>query len=421
MIRLHNRYLGLGFFVGCFSLGVHGQAQEAPKSLDDCLQWARQHNLTLRAAQEGLRAKEAKKTIAWRKMLPSLALTSSATSSLTALGVNSNALTLTQPIYHGRTLWATKEVAWLDYQSTLHSTQRVAQELIRDVKKQWYSMLEKQMLERSKTDALGRLVKHAHNARHFFNEGQIWRNDILQAQVEVARGEQTLLNAQTQALMAAAKLNQLLHRDIEAPFTPKEGLAPQHYEVVMKEATAEALSNRPDLMVYHLGVEAQHQAEVLAAASLHPQLDLKASYALSSSDFERYDNQTTVQLTLGWNLWNWGQTYLELDAARANTRQAQLVYEAVVDQIRVEVKQSFLKLEESKKSVEVLHKAMQQARENFRVSEIRYREKLGSANDVLIAQNLLATTEESSISSLGQYLIAIAELQLAMGRDPDLH
>ena len=64
----------------------------------------------------------------------------------------------------------------------------------------------------------------------------------------------------------------------------------------------------------------------------------------------------------------------------------------------------------------VSEQALKQSEENFRVSQIRYKEQLGSSNDVLDAQDLLTQTLIDRVSALSRYLTAIAELDLALGK-----
>jgi len=45
-------------------------------------------------------------------------------------------------------------------------------------------------------ESLKRLKQHASNSEHFFKEGWIWRTDVLEAQVQVARDEQDKIIAE---------------------------------------------------------------------------------------------------------------------------------------------------------------------------------------------------------------------------------
>ncbi|MBF0428695.1 MAG: TolC family protein, partial [Magnetococcales bacterium] len=176
------------------------QSGEETLTLDTTLAIALRDNLGLISKEVQLQGKEASATASFRKMLPTVAVSSSRTDILrntTLYGSKAEtfntSLTLTQPIYRGGALvsgWqsadAQREQAQLDLVHT-------ARTLIKDVKAAWYSLLEKNQLLKEAEAAMDRLHQHEKNAQAFFREGRIWRNEILQAGVKVAQGEQNLI------------------------------------------------------------------------------------------------------------------------------------------------------------------------------------------------------------------------------------
>ncbi|MDP7039877.1 MAG: TolC family protein [Myxococcota bacterium] len=419
---MQNKCLALSFVLTL--IGGTALAQEVPQSLSDCLELALKNNVNFLASQESVHVKDAQKSVAQRKLLPSLSLSSSAYRTVentnfsgARIDAQSNALTLAQPLYRGRALWAGMQSAGLDFESAKLGLAREEHKLIRDVKQLWYSLLGKQMLQKNAEQSLERLKEHAKNTTHFFAEGRIWRNDVLQAEVEVARGEQNLILARNQVILTKARLNQLLHRDIEAVIASEDVLAWQEHTSTYDDALAFALENRPDLKRFVLSVQMQGYGETIASAGLQPQLALQASYNLASSDFDIYAKTSQVLVSLNWNLWEWGNTLKSMEIARSTTKQAKYQLEAAKLQVKVDVQKAWLGVQESAKRVEVLKKAVTQAQENYRVSGVRYREELGSANDVLIAQGLATQTQGDYISALSSYLTALADLDLATGQE----
>ncbi len=61
-------------------------------------------------------------------------------------------------------------------------------------------------------------------------------------------------------------------------------------------------------------------------------------------------------------------------------------------------------------------KAIEQARENFRISEERYKEQMDTSTDVLDAQTLLSRTMTNYYNALYDFKISKAYLYWAMGR-----
>ena len=60
-------------------------------------------------------------------------------------------------------------------------------------------------------------------------------------------------------------------------------------------------------------------------------------------------------------------------------------------------------------------KAIEQAEENFRINEERYKERVATSTDVIDAQTLLTRAKSDYYNALSNYNIALAELERSMG------
>jgi outer membrane protein len=116
-----------------------------------------------------------------------------------------------------------------------------------------------------------------------------------------------------------------------------------------------------------------------------------------------------------WNFWEWGRTKNRVDASRSRENQATYALENLKDQVSLDVKNSWLALQESRKQVAVTQKAIEQAEENYRITQERYREQVGTATDVVDAQTLLTRARSDYFNALSDYNISIARLERAMG------
>jgi outer membrane protein len=72
-------------------------------------------------------------------------------------------------------------------------------------------------------------------------------------------------------------------------------------------------------------------------------------------------------------------------------------------------------LREAESQIAVSQKLIDQAEENFRISEERYKERVGTATEVLDAQTLLTRAKSEYANALGDYNINYARLQRAIG------
>jgi len=85
------------------------------------------------------------------------------------------------------------------------------------------------------------------------------------------------------------------------------------------------------------------------------------------------------------------------------------------DQIALEIKNAYLTLQEAESQIVVSQKVIDQARENFRISEARYKERVARSTEVLDAQTLLTKAESEYANALADYNISSVRLQRAMG------
>ena len=81
------------------------------------------------------------------------------------------------------------------------------------------------------------------------------------------------------------------------------------------------------------------------------------------------------------------------------------------------MKKAFLRTQESEKAIITIETAIEQAKENFRINEERYKEQVATSTDVLDAQTLLARTMTNYYSAFYEFKIAKASLYRAMGQE----
>ena len=136
--------------------------------------------------------------------------------------------------------------------------------------------------------------------------------------------------------------------------------------------------------------------------------------SVSGSDYKDAESWYVMGVA-SWNFWEWGKTKFRVDAIRAKENQAIGTTRELNDQITLEIKNAHLILQETEKQIAVSQKVIEQAEENFRISEERYKERVATSTEVLDAQTLLTKAKSEYANALGDYNINYAKLQRAMG------
>ena len=97
--------------------------------------------------------------------------------------------------------------------------------------------------------------------------------------------------------------------------------------------------------------------------------------------------------------------------------QAELRKNKRLDNIYLEVKNAYLRTQEAEKAIVAVEKAIEQAKENFRINQERYKEQVATSTDVLDAQTLLTRTMTNYYNALYAFKLAKADLYRAMGQE----
>jgi outer membrane protein TolC len=115
------------------------------------------------------------------------------------------------------------------------------------------------------------------------------------------------------------------------------------------------------------------------------------------------------------NLFDWGATYYKQAQSESQLAQIQNTAKMANDGIILEVTQSFLSAKEAKEKIQISQQAKEQAEENFRITNDKFKQGMVTNTDFLDANSLLTQAKNNYISALVDYRIAIAKLLKAVG------
>jgi outer membrane protein len=241
--------------------------------------------------------------------------------------------------------------------------------------------------------------------------------------VELANGTYNLTKVENALEMTRANFNTILRRDVNEPVVLEDIPADlRPFEGSLADSRKQALEGRPEIKSYTMKTEQADRYVDAARSEFFPTISAVGHYerfgdtpGVSGSPYQDTESWYVGGL-LSWNFWEWGRTKYRVDTVKSRRNQAQNALEGMKDQVTLEVKNAWLQLEEARKQVGVTKKAIEQAEENFRMSQERYREQVGTATEVLDAQTLLTRSRSDHAGALADYHISLARLERAMGR-----
>ena len=432
-----------GIFCGILLVMITGVAgaQEAavPLTLEESIDIALKQSVIIQSAREGVAVSEARKKEAFTGFLPKLSTTYNYTHNDPAqyikqpppspigtltVGTQDNyiwSLDARQPLFTGGRLEANYDISRLGLDASKHEEMGTVQDIVLEVKRSYYTILKARRLVGVAKQSVEQFIAQKDLAKNFYEVGLVPRNDYLQAEVRLADGTQSLVRTENRLEESHARFNTILRRPVSTPVAVVDILDYKPYGKDFDECLQTAMNNRPEIQVFSLRAEQAGKKVKVVESEFYPSVNLVGSYQrygdsadLSGSAYRNPENWAVAAVAT-WDLWEWGRTKYSRDASVSQEKQAVNALTNVKDQVALEVKNAWLAVKEAEKLIAVTQTSIEQADENYRINQERYREQVSRMTDVLDALTLLTFARASWSNALSDYHIALAALERAMG------
>lgn len=390
-------------------------------------------NLSLKSSREGIEAAAAAKRVQKTRFYPTFSTSyayehrDEALYSGPVMTYARNqatlAATVTQPVFTGYVLENQYALAGLGLSIAEVREQIVRQDITLQVRRVYFSLLKAQKLMEVAQETVTQIQAQKSVAENYYQVGMTPLNDLLQAQVELANAEQALVVARNNLEIARSSFNTVLRRPIDSPVHIENILDDSPFLSDLADCQETAEKNRLEIRVAELQVGVSEKEIELAKGDLYPDVNLQGTVFRLGNDWDVNGGPGisdpegwTITATASWNFWEWGRTRHGVSEKKRRLLQSQYSRDDLLDRIRLEVKEAYLRTREARENIKAVEKAIEQAKENFRINQERYKEQVATNTDVLIAQTLLSRTMTSYYSALYDFQISKAALHRAMGR-----
>ena len=249
--------------------------------------------------------------------------------------------------------------------------------------------------------------------------GRASQQDPIQAEVELAHLEHDRIVLETRREVLVAQMNGLLHREPNGALPPPPAELPSVdlLENDREELVRLALEQRPELESQAGRIRAGRSAINLARRDFYPDLSIMGSY---NSMWGMTAHQWMVGLGVNLPVWR-DRRHAAVDEAQARIVRAERERERLVDRIRVEVEEAYVRAREAHHVVELYrNRLLPAARDQVDAALAGLTAGQNSFLAVVQAENNLRTVElrfEVARASLQQRQAA---LQRAVGRPAGL-
>lgn len=186
------------------------------------------------------------------------------------------------------------------------------------------------------------------------------------------------------------------------------------------------LEHRPDLLGTQRQVEAAGDNLAATKSRRWPTLAADWRYSWNDRNFPPNANffieeyNWAVGVSLNWPIFDRYQAKSAILNAEAQERTAELTYQQAKLDAILQVKTVYLSLKEAEERARVSRQTTEQAKENLRLAEERYRVGAGTILETNDAQVQLTSAQADLVRALTDHFTARANLLLVTGRPVEM-
>ncbi len=326
-------------------------------------------------------------------------------------------ITLTQPITQIRRIRLGVAEQRLNEDLSRQTYAERDQQLVRDVRRAYYSLLQSQSQAESQRATIHSLEELGRLTERRLEERAALKADSLRIKAEEAKAKYQLLVVEDALSDRKEALNRLLGRDLLADFSVEPVSSALPEELELAAARKRALAQRPEIKVASIKKNQANLETRIEKTRYLPDVSIQANYLTPAGINFLPQNIGGVGVLLTWQPWDWGQKRHNMAQKVIAENQAVLSEEDARDQILLEVDSQFRKLREARAQLAVTETARDAEQEKLRNQTDAYAQQTILLSDLLKQQASLATAEDQYRQALLGFWTARADFEKALGEE----
>jgi outer membrane protein TolC len=302
--------------------------------------------------------------------------------------------------------------------ASLYEQKTTEADVVLDVKRAYIRLLRTGKTLEVNRESVTLLERQSRDAEKFWRAGLTAKNEYLRVEVELASARQDLLQAETNVRIA----REALDRAVGVP-VGKDAVIEDIGFVEPEDLNDEALSRamlagRSELKF----LEAQRVAREYARDSIRggylPSVDLSVAHSRFGETFAfeglpdpLFDSDTSASVAAKWNIFEGFRTKNDI---LAETSEIRAIEERIQDtraELLLQLKTAVEEYRVSAGRIELSKKGVEQAEENYRITENQFRERVATSTDLLDARVFLTRARNEYNNAVYNLGLSLAILE----------
>lgn len=281
----------------------------------------------------------------------------------------------------------------------------------------YFEILKLEKLKKAFEFSIKQRKVHKEMAENFFKAGIFPKIDLLKMEVELKRAEENLIILNNKIEIYYEILKNLMGFEENVKINLKEEEIFWDLNFKIEDALKEANSRRIEFKEIEENKKLiEEKIGYLKGRGL-PEIYLSSDYFFSSGKDFSFEENWAVSLKLKFPIFEGGILKFEIKKEEIELEKIKEEERGLKIQVEREVKEAILNFENSKKRIEVLKEALEEAKENLRLETILFEAGESTSKDLIDAENFYLQTETALQSAIFDKNISILNLYKVMGFD----
>jgi outer membrane protein TolC len=332
-------------------------------------------------------------------------------------------LSFQQPLFTGFRLHNNYKMAKYNARAAHEEYNKEESELVYRIKESYWMLYNAIEYKKAVEENVVQVESHLVDAENFLDQGLITKNEVLRVKVQMLNTQLLLSEADKAVKLATISLNSLLDYPLnnEIELISKLSSSPE-IDFINSSLVEQAYENRPELKSIDYLLKARKAGVSMAKAGWFPQIVLAGNYYYSKPNQrifppeEIFEDTWDVGLFATFDIWNWGKTLHQTKLANAQYSRTKDSYAQLIDAITLEVTRNQLEYEQSVDAVNIANQTVEQAEENFRITQDKFKNGIASNSDLLDAEADLLHAKTGLTSAQVKQELSYARLMKSIGK-----
>ena len=433
----------LAIFLAALACGLTARAQQAPWSLQDCINYALEHNLSVQQSALSVEQREVELSTAQGRRLPQVSASASESLSfgrgLTADNTYSNSNTTSTsfnvggsvPIFQGFDITNGIKLGKLNLAAATADLEKARDDIRVAVAQAYVQILYNQELLRVAREQAAHDAELLEQIRERLSAGKVSAAEVSAQQATLAQSRQSEIQAEGNLRISVLELTQLLELPSPEGFSivvPEVG-DPSKAMLMRPEAIYdEAVAVKPAVEAARLNVDYAELSIARAKGAYLPSLSLNGGlgtnfYTNSKMQMPSFGEQMknnfsqSLGLTLSIPIFQGFNTRNNVRNAELNFKGQQIQLENVKKSLYKEIQQAYYNAVTAQARYEGSRESAESAKQHYELTEEKYKVGKAGVADYNDARNNWLRAESEHIQARFQCLYQTKLLDFYRGRD----